>query len=260
MIWYFFFKGELPIALRRAESASAAIVNYCALQHKTWQQLQEDGVSVREESSLDTAELHKIHHAFTEMDKLNTKIDKILHPQPKYEEVRTPVETPLETRVLFRDQKGDWDMSVEQLKDYVAKCGLPDVTVDKDTLLLSTSGVYSIGELAPHGCQEHGLDYSGVYSILEPHGCQEHSLDYFVNLEYPHKVWNNKKTPDGIEVHSGENGVFIVSPEKRLMMFCPIYECHGATVRKNLVQVVGHEEVATIVLNNLDDSFCEHTR
>jgi len=132
-------------------------------------------------------------------------------------------------------------MSAVKLQEYVGRCGIEGVVVDNETLLLSTSGIHKIGDFKD--------------------GERGNSLDYFVNLKCPYRTRRKNASPASHDVYEGEGGVFIVQSEnKRLAMFVPIYELHCSVVRGSIVSITGHEESATVLLNDLHESFCHHTR
>lgn len=128
--------------------------------------------------------------------------------------------------------------TVNKLKKYASQSGLPDVIADENTLILSTE-IISLQQLEAKEAEKKGLDY-------------------YMNLEYPYK-FHNKKSSNGFDIYCCGNGVFIVEGS-RLVMFVPVYECHGTGVNKNIVSITGHETTATVVLNDLPASFSYHTR
>jgi len=141
--------------------------------------------------------------------------------------------------------------SAEAMREYVVKCGLPaDLTVDDDTYLLSSKPI-KIGDLNPDTEAING---------------EKKGLGYYVNLKYPYKC-DGKEAKDDTTVYSGESGVFVVK-DNRLVMLCPIYEVESVDWYEvkfvnwhgSVVSVTGHEETATIVLKNLEESFKYHTR
>lgn len=145
---------------------------------------------------------------------------------------------------LFPEEKQT--MSAELLRNFSVECGLPaGLVVDGNTLVLSDR-IFKLDDLNP------------VPKSVKHN--EKKSLDYYVNLDYPRK-FNDKSSHGKFDIYDFYNGVFVVEKENnRLAMVVPIYECHGSHAGGGIVSVTGHEETATINLNNLEESFSYHTR
>ena len=65
--WFFFFKDGVPIATRVAEFAEEAIESFLIIRRpNTWEQCQENGISIRREEDIPLSEWEKIWAAFGE--------------------------------------------------------------------------------------------------------------------------------------------------------------------------------------------------
>lgn len=123
--------------------------------------------------------------------------------------------------------------TVKAFKKYLIGCGLADVTVDEDSLILSSDGFKKI-------------------STTE--------VGYYFNVEHSSEIYN-KQDSHGLGLFANDSGVFIVDIEtKCLLIYVPIYEGATPFINKNIASIVGHENAAIIVLNDLMNSFCYETR
>lgn len=134
--------------------------------------------------------------------------------------------------------KGVQMKDIERLRVFAIECGLPeDIIVDEKTLILS-SAAKEIGSLK-----------------------EEQGVDYYVNLDYPSKVQGKpRQSNNGFNIYTYENGVFIVDANKRLAMVASIYELYNVHVHGNIISITGHEKTATVILDDLTESFSYHTR
>ena len=121
----------------------------------------------------------------------------------------------------------------EVLQKYLNECGL-SVVVEKSTVFLSV----------PSACRLENMN---------------EKIDFHFNVDYLCEFYNEKKECD-YNIYSGGGAVVITDSDNGVVVFVPIYEFHCLKRNGNIISVTGHEQTATIVLNDIMNSFVYYTR